>query len=228
MKASRLALTVALLACWALPAGAADLTKIDRTIAKEPAYKNKPKYCLLLFGPEAKARCWLVVDGDVLYVDRKCDGDLTQPNARVTKHYSEFKAVDITEPDGKTRHTRLLLEPCGINDDEWAIEIKLRGKCEAVAGREPNSRLRFADSPGKAPVVHFDFSGPLVIRLYDALPVLRQGQRFQLRACIGTPGLGNGSFAMMCCCNLPEASYPEAEIEYPGVAKVQKIKITGD
>ena len=32
-------------------AQAVDLTKIDRTIAKEPAYKNKPRYCLLVFGP---------------------------------------------------------------------------------------------------------------------------------------------------------------------------------
>ena len=43
----------------AVTAWGADLTKIDRTIAKEPAYKSKPKYCLLVFGPEAKTRvCW--------------------------------------------------------------------------------------------------------------------------------------------------------------------------
>ncbi len=35
-----------------VPVAAADLTKIDRTIAKEPAYKGKPKYCLLVFGPD--------------------------------------------------------------------------------------------------------------------------------------------------------------------------------
>jgi hypothetical protein len=42
---------------------AADLSKIDRTIKKEPKYKGKPKYCLLVFGPEAKTRIWLVLDG---------------------------------------------------------------------------------------------------------------------------------------------------------------------
>ena len=40
----------------------ADLTKIDRTINKEPAYRGKPKYCLLVFGTEAKFRVWLVRD----------------------------------------------------------------------------------------------------------------------------------------------------------------------
>lgn len=59
---------------------ATDLAKIDRTIAKEPAYRTKtPKYGLLVFGPEGKDRVWLVHDGDVLYVDRNGNGDLTEP-----------------------------------------------------------------------------------------------------------------------------------------------------
>jgi hypothetical protein len=41
------------------PAKPADLTKIDRTIRKEPAYKGKPQYCLLVYGPEAKTKVWL-------------------------------------------------------------------------------------------------------------------------------------------------------------------------
>src|SRR4051812_38033338 len=52
---------------------AQDLGKIDRTIKKEPAYAGKPKYCLLVFGPEAKTRVWLIIDGDTLYVDREGD-----------------------------------------------------------------------------------------------------------------------------------------------------------
>src|SRR4051812_35843558 len=56
------------------PVGATDLTKIDRTIKKEPAYEVKPKYCLLVFGPEAKTRVWLILDGDTLFLGR--DGDL--------------------------------------------------------------------------------------------------------------------------------------------------------
>jgi hypothetical protein len=62
---------------------AADLTKIDRTVAKEPAYKSKPKYALLVFGPGAKTRVWLVQDGDMLYVDRKGNGDLTETGNKV-------------------------------------------------------------------------------------------------------------------------------------------------
>src|SRR6266852_116985 len=66
------------------PARATDLTKIDRSISKEPTYQTKtPKYCLLVFGPEAKYRIWLVLDGDTLYVDRNGNGDLTEPRDKV-------------------------------------------------------------------------------------------------------------------------------------------------
>src|SRR4051794_21401298 len=42
----------------------------DRVIAKEPVYDTKdPKYCQLVFGPEAKHAVWLVIDGDHLFVD---------------------------------------------------------------------------------------------------------------------------------------------------------------
>jgi hypothetical protein len=52
------------LACMAFSrqgALAADLAKVDRSIKKEPAYQSKsPKYCLVVIGPEAKTRIWLV------------------------------------------------------------------------------------------------------------------------------------------------------------------------
>ncbi len=68
----------------AAASSALDLTKIDRTIGKEPVYESEePQYCLLVFGPEAKVRIWVVLDGDVLYVDRNGNGDLTDPGDRV-------------------------------------------------------------------------------------------------------------------------------------------------
>src|SRR2546423_744441 len=63
---------------------AADLSKVERTIAREPAYRSKaPRYCLLVFGPEAKTSVWLVQDGDTLYVDRNGNGDLTEEGEKV-------------------------------------------------------------------------------------------------------------------------------------------------
>ena len=73
-----------MLSChFALPASAADPSEIDRTIAKEPKYQSKPKYCLLVFGPEARTKVWLVMEGLSLYVDRNANGDLTEPGERL-------------------------------------------------------------------------------------------------------------------------------------------------
>jgi hypothetical protein len=83
MRAGRFVLAAAFLVMLPAIAAAADLSKIERVLVKEPAYHSKPKYCLLVFGPEAKTRVWLVQDGDTLYVDRNGTGDLTEADKKV-------------------------------------------------------------------------------------------------------------------------------------------------
>src|SRR5262245_53818136 len=96
--------SLALLAVSSAPAAATDLTKIDRTIAKEPAYQTKPKYCLLVFGPEARTRVWLVQDGNTLYIDRNGNGDLTESGEKVTWTRQICNAGNITSLDGKSKY----------------------------------------------------------------------------------------------------------------------------
>ena len=84
-------LSIILAAFW-LSAGLAGAQppKIDRSIAREPVYQTKaPKYGLLVFGPEAKDRVWLVLDGDTLYVDRNGNGDLTEPGEKIAATKAE-------------------------------------------------------------------------------------------------------------------------------------------
>jgi hypothetical protein len=81
-------------------ASAADLTKIERSLLKEPAYQTKnPKYGLLVFGADAKIRLWLVLDGDVMYLDRNGTGDLTEPNKRIaaklSRHYPDVPRPEL-------------------------------------------------------------------------------------------------------------------------------------
>src|SRR5262249_55442770 len=134
---TRLALAVLALAVGGAPAWAFDLDKVERTIAKEPAYQGKPKYCLLVFGPEARGRCWLVQDGDTLYVDRNCNGDLTEAGKRVGNARGFCQVGDIREPDGKTKHTHLQLTFAGRVE----IELKVCGKHTAYAGTDPADPL---------------------------------------------------------------------------------------
>jgi hypothetical protein len=104
---------IVLVASLSTQASAAELSKVDRSIAKEPAYRSKPKYCLLVFGPEAKTRVWLVQDGDTLYVDRNGNGDLREQDKKVAAEKQDgaeegqytFKAGDIR--DGTLVHKGL-------------------------------------------------------------------------------------------------------------------------
>jgi hypothetical protein len=77
------------------PILAADLSAINRSIAKLPQLTSPaPEYCLLVFGPEAAKRVWLVHDGDVLYVDRNGNGALTEDGERVAAEPKVSEAAE--------------------------------------------------------------------------------------------------------------------------------------
>ena len=124
----------------------ADLTKVDRSIKKEPAYRTKsPKYCLLVFGPEAKTRVWLVLDGDTLYIDRNGNGDLTEQGERVPKQGDKFLAGDITEADGLTKTpiwllSRIVCPSCCGGSANKALPIEFiattNQSCNLPTGRK--------------------------------------------------------------------------------------------
>lgn len=102
-------------------ASAADLAKIDRSVALQPAYRSKPKYCLLVFGPEAKTRVWLVQDGDALYVDRNGNRLLTDAGERITAKKTDdadegtfsFQAGEIR--DGNLTHKKLTVNVINLD-----------------------------------------------------------------------------------------------------------------
>jgi len=124
-------------------AWAVDLTRIDRSIAKEPVYKTKtPEYCLLVFGPEATTRVWLVRDGDTLYVDRNGNGDLTETGEKVTadprnsipdQNVFAFQAGDI--PEGKLLHKGLGVSMVKLADFADSYEA-----VKAHVAKDPQAR----------------------------------------------------------------------------------------
>src|SRR5262249_31291113 len=108
----------ALLVCRALASAEErpDFSKLDRHILKEPVYTcPKPLYGLLVFGPKADKRIWMVLDKtkpdseiyDVLYFDRNADGDLTASDKRVVLkiHDSSFNLPELIDPATGARHT---------------------------------------------------------------------------------------------------------------------------
>lgn len=211
-----------LLATFALSAGpawAADLGKIERTIAKEPAYKGTPKYCLLVFGAEAKFKAWLVVDDEAVHVDRNGNGDLTENGKRAVWKNGFCKAGDLRFGEGKASYPNLTLEKRSnlrLKEIWWTIEVD--GKHRQRVRRDGQGPLAFAERPQDAPIIHFD--GPLAMELVEycsgETPVLvRSGELQSLEASIGTPGLGKGTFAYLIPPPNAKTQKPLAEIEFP-------------
>jgi hypothetical protein len=239
-------LALSALAFSAAPVLAADLTKVDRMIAKEPAYQSEPKYCLLVVGPQAEQRTWLVLDGHALYVDRNGNGDLTEAGEKVgvaevfpseNSLYAEqrqFLAGDLPEgPDGP-KHTKLTVTHCVPNpkfvptatDDKQARELldKNPGVAVVIVAIQLGGRVRqvaapaFSPKPQEAPILHFN--GPLTLgfhpKWFYGWPVLTRGEAGStLTVVIGTPGLGEGSFALIGYDDVPKDVHPVAEIRFP-------------
>src|SRR5262245_43362144 len=213
----------------AAPVTAVQLGKIDRTIAKEAIYKSKPQYCLLVFGPQAKTRVWLVLDGDVLYVDRNGNGDLTAEGERTDTREQlgwragfavEFKGGTIID-EGDIKHTDLIVRQTGFGPSLMhTVLVTVAGKRRQYAAIDEQGSLHFAEKATEAPLVHF--GGPLTMQLLPfPKQTLRRGSKGNdLTALIGTPGLGKRTFAMLFydgC--VPNEVHPIAEVESPPTAQ---------
>ena len=197
---------------------AAELEKIERTIAQEPEYQSdSPRYCLLVFGPQAETRVWLVVDGTTLYVDRDGDGDLTDEGEQVVRRKSggflarllgldagseQFSIGTIEADDGKTRYEGLTLMAFDEDLNYVSAAIPELGSQGAMPV--------FAKSAGEAPIVHF--GGPLTMHL--DVDELVAGEN-ELYAQVGTRGLGQRSFASISYFTVPAKAQPVVELEVP-------------
>jgi hypothetical protein len=223
MRTDRL-LFAPLLLLAALPANAADLGKIDRTLKDEPKLATKtPAYCLIVFGPEAKTHVWLVRDGDVLHVLDSPDGKAAKRWRQVKGSYNSFSLGDVWEDGGKTQHKNLR-----YYFNTRFVRLSIGGGTRVqVAGRDYHGKLEFAASPKDAPVVHFN--GPLTLDLFWDQEPWYGGQYASLDVVVGTRGVGKGTFAAIHCAAYPKGAWPSAVIEYPardgGKPIVAKVRL---
>jgi hypothetical protein len=221
------ALLAALLVLLLAPvAQATDLAKIERKIAKEPAYQTKtPRYCLLVFGLEAKTRVWLVQDGDTLCVDRNGNGDLTGDDKRVkikqqSDSYRSFEAGDITI-DGLTHTglsvTQMKASPEFVGNDQewqrikksgpepWVWWVRITAERGADDKRALPKKIGYVINGDGAGMLVFaakpqeapiiHLNGPFTLALQDQKQRFIVGDRTMLQIGVGPQGVGPGSFA---------------------------------
>ncbi len=239
------AITLLFLMAVSSPCFAVDLTKIERSIRKETAYQDKPKYCLLVFGPEATTRVWLVLDGKRLFVDRNGNGDLTDDGEPVAAAESarimEEEAYEVGEiRDGTRTHKNLTLRSRKLESyydadgsiRKWVAatpgarglflraEIEMPGwKGNGVGGRI-EQYVFFRDAHGFLTFADQPRNAPILHfggpwQIVNA-PRLIAGRETELIVNVGTLGLGAGTFARIAYEGvIPEQVYPRVEITFP-------------
>ena len=88
------------------PAQKTVLDSVEKTIGREPKYAGTPRYALLVLGPEGKTIVWMVEDGDVLYVDKNANSDLTDDGPPI----SQSDVREWNSDDGASRDCDYLLD----------------------------------------------------------------------------------------------------------------------
>src|SRR5581483_10139896 len=190
------------------PAAAVDFATVDRRIAKEPAYQDKPLYCLALLGPNGGTRVWLVLDGDRLYVDKNANGDLTDdgPPTELKEKNTDpasFPLIDVSPDGGKTVYkfdVALWNRPAFRGGDadpnrepfNQSVHVTFPDKRWCGAWGDHHKPLTFAPTRDAAPVLHY--GGPLRMGFEIRNPLAKDGDGYKLSACVGTPGSCDGAW----------------------------------
>jgi len=239
MNSTRVLLTCVGIACTCANAGATDLSNIERTIGKEPTYRNNsPTYGLLVFGPKATTRVWLVLDGKDLYVDKNCDGDLTGKGERFENDGEGLKGFEVADKSGKRRYevtsiSVLRLEREGKKLLMLSTNVTVRGKFRQYSGAMPSA------SRQDAPVSHFD--GPMTLDINrdekgESKQKFVTGEKpEELNVMIGTFDRKNGCWVVIenskndTAEDFPDALHPEAIVEFSsGKAGGDPIRIRNE
>src|SRR5207237_238026 len=194
----------------------------------EPAYQSKaPKYCLLVFGLDAKTRVWLVQDGDTLYVDRNGDGDLTGAGKRVKvkqqdNSFRSFEAGDLTV--GGLTHTGLRVmqmkaTPESVGNDQewervkksgpgpWTWSVYITAERDASDKRDLPRKVGYVINGDGAGMLLFagrpqdapviHLNGPFTLGLQDRKQRFIPGEKTMLQIGVGPQGVGPGTFAFV-------------------------------
>jgi hypothetical protein len=110
--------------------------------------------------------------------------------------------------------------------DETTGSITLDVECESLRGGGVGGRvsymvvlfdtqgvLQLARKPAEAPIIHLD--GPLHVTFYPSKPTWRAGRSQDTILCVGTPGHGHGTFAMVKYeGTIPPDKHPKIEATY--------------
>jgi hypothetical protein len=204
-------------------------------VGQNPA---QPGYCWLTFGPEAKLRVLVCLEGKSITMERRV-GDKVEGVQERFPGLKDCKDVTIKDPDGKTSYVIKAVEDLGLVDTlgkGLAIEVEIKGATTFWEG----ARARLADQPARAPQVRFN--APLSIGVAETmrgtvhrtlvwkppsdLALVKGDRPTELTVTIRNKDPEADSYVTVCTtddsgakCLFPEALRPVLDVEFPS-AKV--------
>ena len=193
--------------------------------------------------PEPRAKVWLVLDGNTLYVDRDGDGDLTgagqerpagqgvpdqgrplrpaaqllgrRPHGSGGRKYTALTSLTASPTPTSCRSRPTTSRPSSCSTGTPAPPSRSSpSRSMAASARSPRRR---SESPKDAPVLHFGGAADdgLPPEVVLRLAGLRHGKAGgMLTVVIGTPGVGEGSSHARLR-RRAERAHPVAEIVFP-------------
>jgi hypothetical protein len=157
-----------------------DLSKVDRSIRREPAWTSgEPQYCL--FVVSAERRVWFVVDGDDLYMDINENGDLADPGEKLPRrelssekrreagNSSRWRIPDIRGIEGGPMITNIQID---LDTNRGAAFGSKFVYFDSPHRRHVFTRPTFSNNPADAPILHP--RGPVRLEV-KVKPFLRLG-----------------------------------------------------
>ena len=200
----------------------------EKSLRKEPRYQDKPGYCFLTF--EGKSRIWVVLDKDVLYVDKNGDGDVTEPGERINKDEGVwasgilvFNVGTVVIPDSGQKYS-LKIE---VNPPEGKGRSLNTVWCSPKDGKGFDHRtdgfIQLSETPERALAVRF--AGPLTLTIMDwhgdvKCRKLHRNQSNTVSVLVGTPVRGGTREAFVTLYSvfgeITPGVFPEVSVSFPG------------
>jgi|tagenome__1003787_1003787.scaffolds.fasta_scaffold20886935_3 hypothetical protein len=213
--------------------GKSVLDSVERKIGKEPKYVATPRYALLVLGTNAEAKVWMVEDGDVLYVDRNANGDLTDDGPAIAQsEVRDFGSaeklmrdcnykLDAITPAKGPKHSEFCLRrwKYGKEAVEYGLSLTVNGKTPMYAGWFGTF---WADAPSKVPLVHF--GGPLTPGMLGRKEFVLDSPASLLGIGFINKGSGEGAKTYLSIEALPKDVVPEVQIEWPVAGGASPMK----
>ncbi len=181
------------------------LQSVDRHIAKEPRYvASRPLYGLLVLGPAAGHRVWMVLDHskpeaeiyDVIYVDLNGNGDLTEPTERVVGNVlgntTRFRFPDLEDPVTGAVHSEFTARFTGAPALTIMVSLTWQGRLKMGGGypQDPeDGYLKVGDKPANAPVMWANGDSPYRFQRWYGGKLAIGGEN-DFRVFVGQPGGG--------------------------------------